>query len=248
MKTQIIHEGISIESVEPDSTEAAPGGAGFDEDHKHSRATKNGMALLFIYSASAFLLGLAGIIQLWSPVNEAVQANQPISISDPATPAETAAVVTQVAAGSRNLAEDPVVFLGFDITDPLTLVLAFVALAGILGSSINGLRSHAKHTAMGNFDLNYWAWYAIRPFVGSATALALYFLLTAGLITVATEEVGVLSPPALAAFSFVAGLASKAAIDRIRDAIESLFGLQSAPETDPEKIKEERMSEEQKGL
>ncbi|NJN27960.1 MAG: hypothetical protein HC819_19300 [Cyclobacteriaceae bacterium] len=109
-----------------------------------------------------------------------------------------------------------------------------VALGGALGAFVHTATSFADF--FGNKKLVYsWVpWYILRPFIGSALAIAFYVLVRGGLLSV-TENAGEeipLNPHGILAVSILAGLFSKQAIDKLREVFETLFQLKKEVKRD----------------
>jgi hypothetical protein len=105
---------------------------------------------------------------------------------------------------------------------PETRYLLIVVLTGALGSYIHAATSFADF--IGNRQLyGSWAWwYLLRPFIGVALALIVYFAVRGGLIGGAAGA-DALSPYGVAAIAGLAGMFSKQATDKLREVFENLF-------------------------
>ncbi len=62
----------------------------------------------------------------------------------------------------------------------------------------------------------------MRPFIGTALAVIVYFVVQGGLIA-GTSGAGSLSPYGVAAIAGLAGMFSKQATDKLREVFENLF-------------------------
>jgi hypothetical protein len=82
-----------------------------------------------------------------------------------------------------------------------TVYLSLVALVGALGAFIHLATSFTEFLGNRTFIASWKWWYALRPFIGSALALMVYFAALAGL----------------------AGMFSKQATDKLREVFENLF-------------------------
>jgi hypothetical protein len=111
---------------------------------------------------------------------------------------------------------------------PETRYLLIVVLTGALGSYIHAATSFADF--IGNRQLyGSWAWwYALRPFIGVALALIVYFAVRGGLIG-GTTGADSLSPYGVAAIAGLAGMFSKQATDKLREVFENLFKTEHPP-------------------
>ena len=107
--------------------------------------------------------------------------------------------------------------------------LALVVLSGALGSYIHAATSFADY--IGNRQLfGSWTWwYLLRPFVGVALALIVYFSVRGGLIGASTGA-NALSPYGVAAITGLAGMFSKQATDKLREVFENLFKTDHPPQ------------------
>ena len=107
--------------------------------------------------------------------------------------------------------------------------LLIVILAGALGSYIHTATSFADF--LGNRKLfTSWAWwYLLRPFIGMALALVVYFAVRGGLIGASTGASG-LSPFGVAAIAGLSGMFSKQATDKLREVFENLFKTEKPPD------------------
>ncbi len=114
-----------------------------------------------------------------------------------------------------------------------TRYLVIVAVAGALGSYIHLATSFANY--LGNRRLVWSWWYVLRPFIGTALALILYFAVRGGLIA-GTGGTETLSPYGVAAIAGMAGMFSKQATDKLREVFEDLF--KTTPPERADKLKE----------
>ena len=107
--------------------------------------------------------------------------------------------------------------------------LALVVLSGALGSYIHAATSFADY--IGNRQLfGSWTWwYILRPFMGVALALIVYFAVRGGLIGASTGA-NALSPYGVAAITGLAGMFSKQATDKLREVFENLFKTDHPPQ------------------
>lgn len=68
--------------------------------------------------------------------------------------------------------------------NPEQQLIILVAVAGALGAFIHVATSFTDYLGSQKFERSWIPWYLMRPFIGSALALAFYFLLRGGLINV----------------------------------------------------------------
>jgi hypothetical protein len=107
--------------------------------------------------------------------------------------------------------------------------LLIVAVAGALGSYIHLATSFADYVGNRQLFRSWEWWYLLRPFIGMALALVVYFMVRGGLIT-GNSGAGNLSPYGIAAIAGLAGMFSKQATDKIKEVFEFLFQVQNPPE------------------
>lgn len=73
-------------------------------------------------------------------------------------------------------------FLWYDNLSYEQIMLIQVALGGALGAFIHVATSMSVRIANRTFSYSWLYWYALRPFIGSALALAFYLLVRGGLV------------------------------------------------------------------
>ncbi|MDR3413537.1 MAG: hypothetical protein P4L87_21710 [Formivibrio sp.] len=107
--------------------------------------------------------------------------------------------------------------------------LLIVTFTGALGSFIHLATSFADF--LGNRQLyGSWGWwYILRPFIGTALAILMYFAVRGGLIA-SSGGADSLSPYGVAAIAGMAGLFSKQATDKLREVFEDLFKTTRPPD------------------
>jgi hypothetical protein len=72
--------------------------------------------------------------------------------------------------------------------NPEQMLIVLVAVAGAMGAFIHVATSFTDYIGSSKFEQSWIPWYFMRPFIGAALALAFYFLLRGGLITVNTSS------------------------------------------------------------
>ena len=117
---------------------------------------------------------------------------------------------------------------GFQVP-PETRYLLIVILAGALGSYIHLATSFADYLGNRRLFRSWGWWYILRPFIGMALALIVYFAIRGGLIA-GTSDAGHLNPYGVAAISGMAGMFSKQATDKLREVFENLFKTEVPPQ------------------
>lgn len=112
---------------------------------------------------------------------------------------------------------------------PETRYLLIVIVAGALGSYIHLATSFADYVGNRQLMLSWGWWYVLRPLIGMALAVILYFVVRGGLIT-GQGGAGNLSPYGVAAIAGMAGMFSKQATDKLREVFENLFRTEKPPD------------------
>ncbi len=110
-----------------------------------------------------------------------------------------------------------------------TRFLMIVVLAGALGSYIHLATSFADFLGNRRLLLSWGWWYVLRPFIGVALALILYFVMRAGLVT-GTSDAKTLNVYGIAAIAGMTGMFAKQATDKLREVFENLFRTQIPPD------------------
>jgi hypothetical protein len=118
--------------------------------------------------------------------------------------------------------------LEFDLLPEIHYLL-IAAVAGVLGSYIHLATSFADYVGNRQLVRSWVLWYLLRPFIGMALALVVYFVLRGGLI-MGDSAAGSLSPYGVAAIAGLAGMFSKQATDKLKEVFENMFRTESPPE------------------
>jgi hypothetical protein len=103
-----------------------------------------------------------------------------------------------------------------------TRYLLIVALSGAIGSYIHLATSFVDFVGNRRLVRSWTLWYVLRPFIGMALAVLVYFVARAGLIT-GTGGAESLNLYGVAAIAGMCGLFSKQATDKLREVFENLF-------------------------
>ncbi|HEV2963198.1 MAG TPA: hypothetical protein VG649_15310 [Candidatus Angelobacter sp.] len=106
-----------------------------------------------------------------------------------------------------------------------------VVLAGGLGSYIHTATSFADFVGNRRCYASWSWWYLLRPFIGIALSLMMYFAVRGGLVG-SSAGADSLSPHGIAAIAGLAGLFSKQATDKLREVFETLFKTDEPPNRD----------------
>jgi hypothetical protein len=105
-----------------------------------------------------------------------------------------------------------------DVNTHLALIVIF---GGSLGGLIHGLASLAYHSKKCTFNLKSILWYVVRPFIGAALALAIYFAFRGGVLT--SVSVDVLNPYGVTTIAILTGLAGDKVTKKLKEVFETFF-------------------------
>lgn len=120
-----------------------------------------------------------------------------------------------------SLWQSGVVSAGADRVDEVKLVLV-VMIAGALGSYVHAASSFADFVGNRRLAASWLWWYFLRPFIGVALALVLYFAIRGGLLPMGAD-VHAVSLFGIAAISALAGMFSKQATDKLKEVFDTFF-------------------------
>lgn len=118
----------------------------------------------------------------------------------------------------------PISILRFELTSG-TLeqrLLFMVILLGALGSLIHAIISFTTYVGNRKFLTSWTWWYLLRPFVGAALALALYFVVRSGILTTNNTPESV-SRFGMAMLAIMSGLFAKQATDKLEEVFSTFF-------------------------
>jgi hypothetical protein len=109
------------------------------------------------------------------------------------------------------------------------LITALVA--GALGSYIHLATSFIDYAGARTLGQSWGWWYLLRPSIGAALALVVYFVLRAGLISGAGDSATAnLNPYGVASLAALSGMFSKQATEKLRDTFEHICATKPEPE------------------
>jgi len=121
-------------------------------------------------------------------------------------------------------------FFGATYNPPLDVRLILLVLcAGALGSVIHATTSFIDYVGNRTLVTSWLLWYLLRPFIGAALALILYFLLRGGFMTGTAQPAdaavaaSLINPFGVAALAALAGLFTKQATDKLNEVFSTLF-------------------------
>jgi hypothetical protein len=119
---------------------------------------------------------------------------------------------------------------GHDFHPSLDVRLMLIVLfTGALGSFIHAATSFVDFVGNKRFVPSWTGWYLMRPFIGAALALLLYFVVRGGFITgtalsdTSSEAASFINPFGMAALAGLAGLFTKQATDKLNEVFTTLF-------------------------
>ncbi|MBI2073438.1 MAG: hypothetical protein HYT81_10500 [Gemmatimonadetes bacterium] len=114
---------------------------------------------------------------------------------------------------------------------------AVMFVAGVMGACLYNFRGLSKHSASGDYHVNYDLSYFLRPLAGGISGLIVFFLLLGGAMTlnVGTQEgnlawATLLGRMPYIAFSLLAGYGSHEFMLKLKDLADSLFALKDKEE------------------
>lgn len=110
--------------------------------------------------------------------------------------------------------------------------LITAALAGALGSCIHLSSSFVSYAGNRRLQQSWALWYFLRPGIGAALALVVYFALHAGLVSGAGDSAaGALNPYGVASVAALSGMFSKQATEKLREIFENICATAPAAGT-----------------
>ena len=105
---------------------------------------------------------------------------------------------------------------------PEARLILLVALVGALGASIHMGTSFALFAGKSELAGDWLWWYLLRPFLGAALGTILY-LIVRGLLFSGTADAKAINLYGILAFSGLAGMFSKQAIEWLRQVFDQMF-------------------------
>jgi len=114
---------------------------------------------------------------------------------------------------------------GSMLTGDQVLLLA-VLVAGALGGCVHVATSFSDYVGNAQYRASWEWWYLLRPFIGGCLATAFYFLIRGGVMSMASgggPEATVPNLHGIVAISFLVGMFSKQATDKLDDVFDTLF-------------------------
>lgn len=152
-------------------------------------------------------------------------------LSDKVERLTRAVAASQRVAGTEidqsKLDTDKITFLGGYITVTTSIderFLLLVIVAGALGSYIHAGTSYADFVGNRKFTPSWTWWYILRPFIGTALALVVYFAIRGGFLLLANDVAAEkVNPYGIAAIAALVGMFSKQATDKLNEVFSTLF-------------------------
>jgi len=105
---------------------------------------------------------------------------------------------------------------------PELKLILLVMIAGALGSYVHAATSFSDFVGNRRLAASWVWWYFLRPFIGVALALVLYFAVRGGLLPMGAD-VGAVSVFGIAAISALAGMFSKQATAKLSEVFDTFF-------------------------
>jgi hypothetical protein len=100
-------------------------------------------------------------------------------------------------------------------------LLMVAGLAGALGAFIHAATSFSSYVGNRTLVRSWAGWYALRPVIGMALGIVVYFFLRAGLVN--TSDAAPVNPYGVAAVASLVGMFSKQAADKLRETFDQWF-------------------------
>lgn len=172
-----------------------------------------------VLGVALLLLGLLlvdFVVELWPTVERVAQAREA---------AETQAGQGQQGGQQAAIPNYRVELLGDRISFAATgegVLLLLVIVAAALGAYLHLATSFATYTGNRRFRWSWLWWYLLRPVLGPALALLVYWAIRGGVLT-AEAESNEVNPFGIAAISALVGLFSKQATDKLSEVFATLF-------------------------
>jgi hypothetical protein len=143
-----------------------------------------------------------------------------------------ASPTTKVPSGARSASDYPPSMHFFRYSFQPTLdvrLILLVLFAGALGSFIHSATSFVDYVGNRAFIASWVWWYLLRPFIGAALALLIYFVIRGGFVTgtllpqESANAAAFINPYGMAALAGLAGLFAKQATDKLNEVFTTLF-------------------------
>ena len=115
------------------------------------------------------------------------------------------------------------------IADPLVILLA--ALAGGLGGAVYATFSMIYHLGDGSTESSYVLWYFMRPVIGLVLGVVVFFVVRGGLLVITVSQVD-LNLYGVAGISALAGISARQMMTKLREVLNSIFGMEQVNQTD----------------
>jgi len=125
--------------------------------------------------------------------------------------------------GSTGLSTLFIFSYSFSFSPEARLIL-IAAFAGGLGGAVHAISSLVAYHGAGKLTEPWAWWYFARPVIGTSLALIVYFAVRGGLLTVSSDATGI-NQFGIAALAGITGMFTEHATRKLRDALDSLFGL-----------------------
>jgi len=112
--------------------------------------------------------------------------------------------------------------------DDLTRLIIYIACSGGLGSLAHSIFGYIEHQSKNDFDLNYFSWYILRPFIGIIYGTFAFLFVAGGLMTLSgvSVDTNLFTTKTVmfyCALSFLAGYAEHAFSLQLKELAEAVF-------------------------
>jgi hypothetical protein len=116
------------------------------------------------------------------------------------------------------------------------LLLILVAAAGFAGNMIYITTSLTTFVGAGKFKKSWILWYCLKPFTASGLALGMYFVFRGGFLNMSDDSANI-NIYGVITLSLLTGLYTDRATMKLKEVINSLFGIKENDDSRPNKLK-----------
>jgi hypothetical protein len=120
--------------------------------------------------------------------------------------------------------------------------IVLVAVSGALGAYVHMAHSFVTYVGLEKVKKSWLWWYAMRPFIGMALALAFFLVYGASTNSIGSISTGTASPGGILAIAVVVGMFSKQAIDKLAEVFDMLLKSDTGDKMkDKDSLKKEKV-------
>jgi hypothetical protein len=120
--------------------------------------------------------------------------------------------------------------------------IVLVAVSGALGAYVHMAHSFVTYVGLEKVKKSWLWWYAMRPFIGMALALAFFLVYGASTNSIGSISMGTASPGGILAIAVVVGMFSKQAIDKLAEVFDMLLKSDTGDKMkDKDSLKKEKV-------